>query len=276
MFMRAALPLVCVAGSTLLACAEPAPEPGPETTTSTATAIVAVERTVGPGDAVRGDAVLARFVRVRQGTVDDAALRIAGVATDLPNPGSCFVPADNAPVVQRSVELLDVGQVVVSQPFEGARSIILAPRAMPDPTGVVSGVFYSTRATDAFASGGRLSLRSSGGADLEGFSVSVSAPRDLADVHVSSLSTGLDIVWDGADTDAHDLVYVDVLAPGPHVALRCTSVDAGHLLIPQGSIPGIEEGQLAIHRVHKESFRAKGIEPGEVRFDVAKITPFRR
>ena len=73
-----------------------------------------------------------------------------------------------------------------------------------------------------------------------------------------------------------DLVYVDVLSPAPRVVMRCTSIDAGRILVPQGSIAGIEEGQVAVHRLHKESFKAKGIEPGEVRFDVAKIVTFRR
>lgn len=148
---------------------------------------------------------------------------------------------------------------------------------MPNPAGVVSGVFYSSRAADVFAAGSPVSLRSSGGADLlEGFSVSVTAPRDVGDVHVASVASGLDVSWDAADADAHNLVYVDVLSPAPRVVMRCTSIDDGHLLVPHGSISGIDEGQLAVHRLHKESFKAKGIEPGEVRFDVAKVVTFRR
>lgn len=280
MFMRVPLLLIgALSGSSLIACAVPAPEPGPETTSSTASAIVVVERTAGPGEAVRGDAVIARFVRVRQGAVDDPALRLAGVATDIPMPGACFAPTDNAPVIQGRLELLDVGQVVLSsQPWEStAKTTVLLPRSMPDPAGVVSGVFYSSRSADAFAAGSRVSLRSSGGADLlDGFSVSVTAPRDIADVHVTSMASGLDVLWDASEADAHDLVYVDILSPAPRVVMRCTGTDAGHLLVPQGSIAGVEEGQLAVHRLHKESFKAKGIEPGEVRFDVAKVVTFRR
>lgn len=277
-----------ISGSSLLACAVPDQEigPGQESVSSTATAIVVVERTSGPGDAARGDAVVARFVRVRQGTVDDPALRIAGVGTDIPTPGSCFVPPDDAPVIQhgRSVELLDVGQVVLSTE-NATKSTVLVPRSMPDPAGVVSGMFYSMHSADAFAAGSRLSLRSSGGADLlDGFSISVTAPREVTDVAVGSTSGGLDVSWESSDLEASDprvrsipdLVYVDVLSPATHVAMRCTGANAGHLLVPQSTIAGIEEGLLAVHRLHKESFRAKGIEPGEVRFDVAKIVPFRR
>lgn len=281
MFMRPPLLLIAaVSSSSLVACVgaggEPGTDSGTETTSSTATAIVAVERTSGPGDAVRGDAVIARFVRVKQGSVDDPALRMAGVAEDIPVPGACFAPSETTPVIQgRGVELLDVGQVVLTS--DGAKSTVLLPRSMPDPAGVVSGVIYSSRSADVFSSGSRVSLRSSGGADLlDGFSVSVTAPRDVNEVHVASLPTGLDVSWDAEGADPHDLVYVDVLSPAPRVVMRCTSIDAGHLLVPQGSIAGIDEGQLAVHRLHKESFKAKGIEPGEVRFDVAKIVTFRR
>ena len=281
MFMRVPLLLIAaVSSSSLVACvgagAEPGTDSGAETTSSTATAIVAVERASGPGDTVRGDTVIARFVRVKQGSVDDPALRMAGVVEDIPVPGACFAPSETTPVIEgRNVELLDVGQLVVTS--EDAKSTVLLPRSMPDPAGVVSGVIYSSRSADVFSAGSPVSLRSNGGADLgEGFSISVTAPRDVADVQVTSVAAGLDVSWDAEGADPHDIVYVDVLSPAPRVVMRCTSIDAGRLLVPQSSIAGIDEGQLAVHRLHKESFKAKGIEPGEVRFDVAKIVTFRR
>lgn len=279
MFMR--LPLLLIAATTsssLVACVGAAPEAtGTEPATSTtATAIIALERTSGPGDATRGDAIIARFVRVRQGAVDDPALRMAGVAEDIPTPGTCVAPSDATPVIQgRSVELLDVGPVVLTS--DSTKSTMLLPRSMPDPAGVVSGVIYSSRSADVFSSGSPVSLRSAGGQDLaDGFFVSVTAPRDLTDVHVTSLPSGLDVSWDASDADPHDVVYVDVLSPAPRIVMRCTGMDAGHLLVPQSSIAGFDEGQLAVHRLHKESFKAKGLEPGEVRFDVAKIVTFHR
>ena len=279
--MRALLLIAAISSSSLVACVGAAPDAnsdsGAETTSSTATAIVAVERTSGPGDAVRGDAVIARFVRVKQGSVDDPALRMAGVAEDIPVPGACSAPSETTPVIQGlSVELLDVGPVVLTSDVSKGSTVLL-PRSMPDPAGVVSGVIYSSRSSDVFSSGSRVSLRSNGGTDLvDGFSVSVTAPRDVTDVHVTSVPSGLDVSWDAEGADPHDLVYVDVLSPAPRVVMRCTSIDAGRILVPQGSIGGIEEGQVAVHRLHKESFKAKGIEPGEVRFDVAKIVTFRR
>src|SRR5262249_32187018 len=152
-----------------------------------------------------------------------------------------------------AVELLDVGQVTLaSQPVDGAtKSTVLLPRSMPDPAGVVSGVFYSSRSADVFAPTSRVSLRSSGGADLlHGFNVTVTAPRDVADVHVTPIASGLDVAWDATDADAHDLVYVDVLSPAPRVVMRCAANDSGHLVVPGQ----VDEGQIAVHRLHKESF----------------------
>ena len=277
MYTRLPLPMLAVLSSAAAACAVPAPEPGPETSTSAATAVVIVERSTGPGDSVRGDAVVARFVRVRQGAVDDPALRISGVAVDLPAVGACLVPSDATPAMQgRAVELLDVGQITVGAEL-ALKPTVLLPRSMPDPAGVVSGVVYSSRSADVFAPGARVSLRAAGGPDLvEGFGVTVTAPHDLADVRVSSPSaSGLDISWDATDADAHDLVYVDVLAPSPRVMIRCAAPDAGRVTVPFDS-ERVDEALVAVHRVHKEAFKARGIEPGEVRFDIAKVVIFRR
>jgi hypothetical protein len=293
MFMRVPLLLVAALSSSgVVACAVPSPEPSPEgvreakdPATSTATAVIAVERTAGPGEAVRGDAVTARFVRVNQGSVDDPALRIAGIVTDIPSSGTCSVPADSAPAIQgRSVELLDVGpmtlgpnQLLGASSEANAKSTVLFPRLMPDPAAMVSGVFYSSRSADVFVPGSRVVLRSPGGPDLaEGFSITATAPRDVGDVKVSFSGAGMEVGWDATDADAHDLVYVDVLAPAPRVVMRCTGTDSGHATLPASAVAALDEGQIAVHRLHRESFRAKGIDPGEVRFDVARLVSFRR
>jgi hypothetical protein len=302
MFMRSSLLLVGAAGLAAMGCSATAvDQPDAEPTSSTATAIVVVERTMGPGDTVRGDAVVARFVRVRQGAVDDPALRIAGIAQDIPTLGTCATTNDTALAAttsfeaprssregsrdgMREVELLDVGTVTVDG--LSGKSTALLPRAMPDPAGVVSGVFYSARSADVFAPGGSVALRASGSRDLDGFAVNAIAPRDVGDVRVTSAATGLDVAWDASDlrsqdttSSAQDLVYVDVLAPAPRVVARCAVADAGRMLVGAsilGALREGDEGQLAVHRVHREAFRAKGIEPGEVRFDLAKVVTFRR
>lgn len=266
--------------------APPDDRPDAEVTSTAATAVVLVERVTGPGDAVRADAVIARFVRVRQGTVDEQALRIAGAAFDLPAVGTCATGDGRevqAALQPRSVDLLDVGVLTVDAANGATKSTVLLPRTMPDPTGVVSGVFYSARSAEAFTPAARLQLHTSGGPDMpEAFTINVAAPRDIADVRVSlpgaRADGSLEVGWD-TDTlssDARDFVYVDVLGPSSRLVARCTSLDVGQLVIPSSVIGATDEGQLSVHRLHRESFRTKGIEPGEIRFDVARVVTFRR
>lgn len=259
-FMRAAaLPALLV----LAGCAVSAPEPA-ETTSSTATAVVVVERTFGPGDAVRADSIVARFVRVQRGLVDDQALRVAGVALDTPALGTCTTAIEAPSGASRSVELLDVGVLTLEE-------TTLLPRSMPDPAGVVSGVFYSGRATEAFTPGDRVQLRATGGADLvDGFSIAVSAPQDLTNVQVTDAPGALDVTWD-AYGDPRDVIVIEVLAPG-RPAVRCADLDRGRFVVPAT----LDEGQVVVHRLRREPFKTRGIEPGELRFDVARIVSYRR
>ena len=275
-----------LASLTAIGCVAPPDErPDAEAATMTATAMVVVERTTGPGDAIRGDAVIARFVHVRQGMVDEQALRIAGAAWDLPAPGACSTSGQDVTpsVVQpRSVDLLDVGVLTTSTldgSYNAAKSTILLPRSMPDPTGVVSGVFYSARSAEAFTPTARLQLHTSGGPDMpEGFRVDVASPHDVGDVRVSPSAGGLDIGWDvdAVTSEARDLIYVDVLGQSSRLVARCSALDVGQLSIPAAALGAIDEGVVSVHRLHRESFRAKGIEPGEVRFDLARAVMFHR
>lgn len=252
--------------------------PDAEAASSTAAAVVVVSRTAGPGETLRDDAIVARFLRVRQGApLDEAALRIAGVAQDLPPLGQCSSTGEERAARQpREIDLVDVGPLS----FEGGtgKSTVLLPRAMPDPTGIVSGVFYSARSPEAFAPASRLQLRAGGGQGLaEGFVVNVASPRDVGDVRAFASGTGLDVQWDAAEEqDARDVVYMDVLDKGARLVTRCTTHDVGHFVVPALDLGTVDEGQVVVHRVHHEGFRAKGIEPGEVRFDLARVAAFKR
>jgi len=291
--------LGALASLVAVGCGAPLDErPDAEAASQTATAVVVVERTTGPGDSIRGDAVIARFVKVHQGAVDDQALRIAGAAWDLPAPGTCSTgertETQSSPeqrLQPRTVDLLDVGVLTVDgsstvSASANSKSTVLLPRAMPDPTGVVSGVFYSGRSAEAFAPAARLQLHTNGGPDMpEGFVVNVASPRDVADVRVSASSAsginginGLEVAWeaDAVANDARDVVYVDVLGPSSRLIARCTTLDVGSLVVPASALGAIDEGQLSVHRLHRESFRTKGIEPGEIRFDIARVVTFRR
>lgn len=280
MFMRS--PLLLIASLGVLAGCSSQVGPAEEAPASSAAAVIVVSRSAGPGDLVRDDTIVARFVRVRQGApLDDAALRLAGVANDLPSVGTCRSTVDDRSTVTsagREIDLLDVGPVSVDSNAMLGKSTILLPRQMPDPTGIVSGVFYSARSADAFAPATRLSLRASGGKELpEGFVVAVNAPRDLGDVRAQNGSGGLDVSWDAdSDADLRDVVTMDVLDRTNRVITRCSAFDGGHFLVPTESLGAVEEGQIVVHRVHHEGFTAKGIAPGEVRFDLARVVTFRR
>jgi hypothetical protein len=246
------VPLVgCAVGNT------DAPDAEAQTST-TAAAVVVVERSGG------GDAVVARFVRARQGVLDDVSLRAAGVQ-ELPAAGTCVTTFDPPASLggARSVDLLDVGAVSVDR-------TMLLPRTMPDPAGMVSGYFYSARSADVYAPAQRLSVRASGGQDLpDGFAVNVGTPRDLSEIRVATTAAGLDVGWD--ESDARDIVYVDVVADG-NIVTRCTTLDIGHLTVPSFA----DEGSLSVHRIHREAFKTRGIDPGEVRFDFSRIVAFHR
>ncbi|MCL2777812.1 MAG: hypothetical protein FWD73_07390 [Polyangiaceae bacterium] len=256
--------------------------PDAEITSQAATAVVVVERTAGPGDAVHADSIVARFVRVRQAAVDDQALRMAGATQDLPAAGTCSANAEASFAQKpRAVELLDVGPVTVTD--SQGRATALAQRAMPDPAGFVSGVFYSGRSSEAFTAGSPVEVHASGGPDLPGgFVVSVPSSHELTDVTVAPTSGGLDITWsasnmsDASDADERDLVYVEVLSTSGNLLTRCTAPDTGKLNIAANVIGAALEGQLAVHRLHHEAFRAQGIDSGEVRFDLARVVPFHR
>ena len=251
-----------------------------EQTSQTATAVVVVERTSGPGDIVRGDTMIARFVRVHQGAVDDQALRIAGAAWDLPAVGTCSVsPTDTTSTADpqaREITLLDVGTLTLDDTTAlPAKATTFQPRTMFDPTGGVTGIVYSSHSEAAFTPASRLQLHTSGGADLpDGFVVDVGSPKEIADLDVTSTTSGLDLSWE-ADESSQDVVYVDVLSNAGHLLSRCTTTDTGHFVSPISAITP-EDGQIAVHRLHRESFRTKGIEPGEIRFDVARVVTFHR
>lgn len=233
-----------------------------EVASQSATAVVVVERTPV------GDSVVARFVRAKQGAVDEATLRSAGIALDLPASGCMTVEAPRA--AARSVALVDVGPVTL----ESATSkTALLPKEMPDPSGIVSGFYYSARTNEAFSAGAPVQIHAPGGVEadgfaIDGFTVSVPAPNEVANVQVVSTAQGLDVSWDAND----DLVYIDILNGTAGRSLTRCVAEGSRALVQTN----LEQGEIAVHRVHREAFRTKGIDPGEVRFDVSKNISFSR
>ncbi len=265
---------------------------------STVAAIVTVDRTAGSSTENSGGRsdIIARFVRSHAGTVDDDALRMVGAAIDLPPAGACTrLPSANtsAPTKPgRSVELVNVGAVSVE--LSGVSSLSpLLPRHMPDVADVVSGVVYTARGDgDAFPARGRYVVHVAGAPeqDIAPFSVEATARGDLGDVRVAdqamlrrseplAIAAGdtTEITWtpsnEGSDDD---LVYIEVAArPTGTATIRCSFADVGRATLPASTFAG-DEGTLSVHRVHRETFHAKGVDSGVLRFDFARSASFRR
>jgi hypothetical protein len=281
--------------------------------TASSAALVLVERTVstGAGDSARAEAV-ARFIRMRAGSIDEEALRMVGATVDFPAAGTCAPlttlstrttqAPENEPA--RAVELVDVGSVSVEA---NGVSLSLPPRRLPDILELVSGVVYSTRAPDAesFPTEAPYVLRVSGRPNLSNgvpssmetdpgpFVVSAVAPASLGDSDtlqigghdaktsgaiVLSSDAPIDVVWTAGNPE--DIVYIDVtsanssVSPGSH-ASRCVFGDTGRAVLPPGVL-ALGEGTLGVHRLHREFFQARGIDSGEIRFDFARVLAFRR
>jgi hypothetical protein len=285
------LPVACVAG---IGCSAPvvSSAEGDAEASAPANAVVLIERTVSAGESTRAEAV-ARFVRMRAGTVDEEALRMVGAAIDFPAMGTCApLLAARAPEPEngaaRAVELVDLG--VIGIEANGTR-VSLQPRRLPDIVDLVSGVVYSSRAPapEALPAEAAYVLRASGRADLDmpPFAATATAPSEPADLVVAGqdarLPGGLalsadepaELSWGAGSVD--DVVYVDLTqssAQGPK-NVRCLFDDTGRAVIAQTSFSE-GDGTMAIHRLHRESFQARGIEAGEIRFDFARVVSFRR
>jgi hypothetical protein len=191
---------------------------------------------------------------------------------------------------------LDVGGVSLAA---GGVVTPLGRRQLPDVADLVSGVVYSASARgDALPSRSGYTLRVEGAPDLDvaPFTVSANSPGEPADLRVLSedgrrddgrrgpvaLAAGapIELTWESEAGD--DAIYVDVTLATGAVSARCLisdSGDTGRAVLPATVLGGLnagDEGSLAVHRLHREPFHARGVDPGEVRFDFARVVPFVR
>jgi hypothetical protein len=258
-----------------------------EAASSTA-AIVVVARTSGPGEASRGDAV-ARFVRLGRAQAVDAdyALRAVGAAVELPVNGACVSVSGLAPTTgfAQSVQLLDVGGVALVS--NGARTPLTA-RQVPDVVDVVSGVVYA-RATDgeSLPAGASYQVHVTGSSDQDvpQLRVAADAPAEL-DLRIAgqdarlgavalSASEQVELAWDPGNEG--DLVYADIAASFAGLpTIRCAFPDTGHATLGAPAFAPGDDGTITVHRLHRERFRARGLDAGEVRFDFARVVGFSR
>jgi hypothetical protein len=286
-----------------------------DSTSGATSAVVVVERTVGVGDArasavarfvrMRAGAVDEDALRLVGATVDFPAL-----GTCLTAPGAAratTVAAGPSPSPNpRAVELLDVG--AMSLEANGLRTSLQA-RQIPDVVDLLSGVVYATPAADADALPARsvYVLRAAGSLELDvaPFAVSASAPDEPMNVRISGQDAGpdnggpvqlprqlsgqlpsalandasIEVSWDAGSSD--DFVYFDVSGePGAQVeaqaSARCLFSDVGQAALTSSAFGDTTSGTITIHRLHREPFRVKGVDSGEVRFDFARVVAFSR
>ncbi len=85
----------------------------------------------------------------------------------------------------------------------------------------------------------------------------------------------VDLTWEVGGSD-EDVIYVDLAATSAAASTRCLFVDSGHATLGAADFGALEDGTIAVHRLHRESFHAHGVDPGEVRFDFARVVSFVR
>ncbi len=298
-------PLVAACSAPLVS-SEPALRDSGEGAASAA--LVTVERVVGSDETIHTSAV-ARFIKMRDGSLDDETLRMLGATLDLPPVGSCDVGEGAEAALEEhgphAVELLGVGSLAMEA---GGASATLEARALPDIVDLVTGVLYSTRGEtlDALPSKGSYVLRSAGSplsVDAEhsvgGFAIAAMAPGEPGELRVDGDDSSTIALRAGADSslswkveaDSDDSIYVEVVRAADDGAagrVRCQFADRGAASIPASAfVTGGSEaahGSLIVHRVHREVFQVPadplggkmGIDSGVVRFDFARTVDFTR
>lgn len=331
-------------GSSALGCSFSAGAAGSEATDAetvgaqaalvTIASIASTERSAT--EPVQRADVVARVVRANGGPLDEGALRLAGLGDDLPVLGTCAPMGSGSLGLaalaghagqtgsgssgssawrSRSLELMDLGSVAmdIGDAFRASpvATVTLAPRHVPDPAGVLSGIVYNARVSTESASQltprAQVTVRALGGpgeADPVGFTATITVPRDVSDVRLGGQDPreffapagSVELTWApepedaasaGASTIGVDVKPKDLSQP----TIRCTFADTGRAILPAAALVS-DEGTLTVHRVHRERFRletrsARTVrepreprEPhdgeGEIRFDSARAFPYLR
>ncbi len=289
--MRAPLFLIGGALAVLTGCTSSVLPPGEVADAElspTATAVVVVEGS-SANEGSRSD-VVARFVRARNGAVDDDALRMVGASVDFPAVGGCGALGSPRPTSPRAIALLDVGSVTLAAGAgETSESVAtLQARQLPDVADLISGVVYSMARRDGtLPSKGRYLLRVEGTSESEigPFVIAATSPGEPTNVllagddgHAGAVSFAPDAAVDltGDAGGGADDISGDLAATSAAPITRCLFVDSGEARIGAAAFGGLEDGTVTVHRLHREPFEAQGVKPGEVRFDFARVVPFTR
>lgn len=246
-------------------------------TASSAHALVTVQRSVAAdGSAARAD-VLAGFVRVPADVDSRPLYELLGLRASMPALGQCrekSLGPDAAPPLSGvgRVELLEAGDVWVGAP---GSETTLAPHAFPTVTEQIAGVLYASRdrSASAFPAASAYSVRTAGGPSLPALNITREAPLELDSVavggvalaEVKELATGspIDVTW-GVGASG-DLVVAELSTPDGVVACAFRD-DMGTGTIPAGKLVHSGAGRLSLSRIRTASFRAPGVDFGELWF----------
>lgn len=251
----------------------------PEASASELAAFVSIDSTsYANGEVAPHATSVARFVRTSEGAVDRATLDMLGASLDLPPLGTCAEPSIAIDAPER-VELVDLGNVTV---VANGKATELLPRFVPDVTDLVSGVVYGARSDgDDAPVDGWLSLRVSGTSAVEPIAIDVldvGAPRDVAfdgapfDTSAPLvLAAGTDHLVSWSDARTGDIVWFEVHGGGA-APVTCAYEDLGTATIPRDAFARAG-GNITVHRVHRESIAARGVDEGEARLDFARVYP---
>ncbi len=224
---------------------------------------------------------VARFIRARS-SVNEGTLQMLGAALDLPPKGTCAGVATHTEASAQAVQLVDVGAINLDV---AGHSQFLAPRNLPDMDDLVWGVVYSARAdaTEAPISG-PISLRVAGSKDVGAFSIDVAdigAPTDVrfdgeAVSPIAITGDDVHVTWSRAPS-SNDVIYFEIASDAPSDGENriCAEADTGAATL-DAHLFASGHGDLTIHRLHRETVTAHGIDDGEARFDFARVYEFSR
>jgi hypothetical protein len=195
------------------------------------------------------------------------------------------------PSAERTVELLDVGDLSVS--FNGEKKPI-PTRTFPDLLKVVVGVIYAADETQGvvFRPGETYSVRANGMNDVELFNVALEAPEDLGELKVNGTPPGEDapilvrgrpirLTWEGDGFGDEVITTISWTSMGAPWEVTCRMRDDGAFVIPgyiTANLPDpltSSDEEISIHRVRQVVFRSKDLSSGSFRFIVSTHFPIK-
>jgi hypothetical protein len=239
-------------------------------------ALVEVERAASLDGAQSAQAI-ASFVRVPLAVDAESAMALVGLGFEPPPVDQCAArEREISSIPDAPVEFLEAGDVSIAA---GGSLAVLAPRALPSVTDLISGVVYTSRDQDVepFPTNVLYRVSASGGHSVAGLTLSGRAPASLEAVTLGGqmLTHGmritpyqqLDLTW--AVGDPADLLYAELTSPGGSTYGCTFRDDVGAGTIPSRAADGLGAARLTLHRIRRADLGSVGsLARAELRFDL--------